>query len=299
MKTKVAGLVVARPAPAGSGISTLTAIKRVIMNFQQIGAFPILVVLDETMSEQQYQLATSGVIFAVVPTEIAAEKIKMIQYGIRFLQPICDTVIYGASNVPLFYVETLAQLLVYPDAIIIPVFKARGGHPVVLRAKIFPELLAYQGANGLQGLFRQLQAQRRYVQVDDVGISVSMWQTQHFLKIAPVYRQTLLHPQLQIQLAQEQPVLDRQGKLLLFLIDQLGSVQKAAQMMAISYSKSWKIIRTLEESLATTIVVRRQGGRQKRRATLSTTGQQLLQKYVQFETILLATARQQFNQIFN
>jgi molybdate transport system regulatory protein len=53
--------------------------------------------------------------------------------------------------------------------------------------------------------------------------------------------------------------------------------------MAMSYSKGWKIIGSIEEQLGFEVVQRQQGGKNGGNASLTPKGQRILEKYIDFE----------------
>ena len=68
---------------------------------------------------------------------------------------------------------------------------------------------------------------------------------------------------------------------LLALIDECGSVRHAAEAMEISYGKTWKIIREVEEALGEEVVSRQQGGPKGGSAYVTDAGHELMDRYNQ------------------
>jgi len=66
---------------------------------------------------------------------------------------------------------------------------------------------------------------------------------------------------------------------LLKFIDATGSVRKASEEMKISYSKCWKLLRTMEDCLKKKVVNRQQGGAGGGEAHLTDEGKAFLTKY--------------------
>jgi molybdate transport system regulatory protein len=71
---------------------------------------------------------------------------------------------------------------------------------------------------------------------------------------------------------------------LLGVIDKTGSVREAVDEMGISYSKGWKLLSQLEDSLQMSIVARQQGGKGGGKSALTSEGAQFLKKYTAFIT---------------
>ncbi len=86
---------------------------------------------------------------------------------------------------------------------------------------------------------------------------------------------------------------------LLELIEKSSSVRHASEKMTISYSKAWKIIKTMEEEAKEKIVIRVQGGKEGGNAALTEYGKQLLQTYRYFETSCQDFIGNEFLRFFN
>jgi molybdate transport system regulatory protein len=69
---------------------------------------------------------------------------------------------------------------------------------------------------------------------------------------------------------------------LLIAIRETGNVLHACETMGMSYSKGWKLLKTLEEGLGFPVVIRHQGGKGGGRAYLTDKGQAFLKKYQAF-----------------
>jgi len=85
---------------------------------------------------------------------------------------------------------------------------------------------------------------------------------------------------------------------LLKFIDETGSVRKASEEMQISYSKCWKLLRTMEKCLQDKVAVRQQGGAGGGEAHLTDTGKAFLEKYLSFEAECHANTKKLFKKYF-
>lgn len=70
---------------------------------------------------------------------------------------------------------------------------------------------------------------------------------------------------------------------ILYQIDQLGSLQKAADSFNMSYSKAWGIIRRVEERIGCKLLHTRIGGRTGGGSTLTREGRLLMNQYLSFK----------------
>ena len=85
---------------------------------------------------------------------------------------------------------------------------------------------------------------------------------------------------------------------LLALIDEYGSVRHAAEAMEISYGKTWKIIREVEEALGEEVVSRQQGGPKGGSAYVTDAGHALMDRYNQVTTDIREFADKRFSEVF-
>ncbi len=93
-----------------------------------------------------------------------------------------------------------------------------------------------------------------------------------------------LKPRFKLWLEFEgKPVIGRGGYVILKVIDEEGSLQKAAQRLRMSYRYLWGYIRKMEKTLGISLVERSRGGKEKGKAELTREGRLLLEKYEELE----------------
>jgi len=81
-------------------------------------------------------------------------------------------------------------------------------------------------------------------------------------------------------------------------IDRLGSMNKAAKEMKMSYRAVWGRIKSTEERMGTKILTTSPGGGKRRGSTLTPTGKRLLERYRLLKGRILEIADQDFEEIF-
>lgn len=86
---------------------------------------------------------------------------------------------------------------------------------------------------------------------------------------------------------------------LLLNIESEGSVKAACEKMGMSYSKAWKMIRTVEKALSTEVVTRVQGGKSGGSASLTEAGKEMLKRYMRFEQRCNQAISEIYEQEFN
>ena len=67
-----------------------------------------------------------------------------------FRSPV-DRVFFCPVDIPFFLEETLRLELTRTEKIVLPICHNRLGHPILFDAELIPEILDYQGGNGLKG----------------------------------------------------------------------------------------------------------------------------------------------------
>lgn len=85
---------------------------------------------------------------------------------------------------------------------------------------------------------------------------------------------------------------------ILELIEQEGSIAKAAEKLAMSYKKAWTHIKILQKNIADELVVPQKGGGGKGGTTLTPKALELIKNYSQLQKDIEAFANQRFLELF-
>ncbi len=90
-----------------------------------------------------------------------------------------------------------------------------------------------------------------------------------------------------------------QGKTqILELIEQEGSIAKAAEVMGLNYKKAWTHIKTLQNNIKDDLVFTQKGGGGKGGTTLTPKAKEMIEKYKQLEREINAFADKRFEELF-
>ena len=81
-------------------------------------------------------------------------------------------------------------------------------------------------------------------------------------------------------------------------IDRLGSMNRAAKELKMSYRALWGRIKSTEERLGTKILESKPGGGKGRGSVLTPTGRNLLERYKLLQQKIIAVADREFEKIF-
>ena len=81
-------------------------------------------------------------------------------------------------------------------------------------------------------------------------------------------------------------------------INRLGSMNKAAKELKMSYRALWGRIKSTEERIGAKILESKPGGGKGRGSVLTPTGKQLLERYIRLQEKIMAVADREFEKIF-
>lgn len=104
----------------------------------------------------------------------STDMLHSVRLGLYAL-PKCDCFFLQPADIPLVSKETPKKLLAdLKDAdVIFPSYQGRRGHPVLMCSSLIPDVLSYEGADGMRGFFRTVK-KRKTVEVDDEGILLDL-----------------------------------------------------------------------------------------------------------------------------
>ena len=296
---KVGGIIaVANPETAVPllQVGTIPIIQRIVITYQQVGIFPIVVVTGAEEDEIKRQLSSYGVVFIANPER--PELMDSVRLGLEYLQNKCDRVAFTPVNVPMFSPATLAELIGTEGDIVTPSYEGRGGHPVLVSCDVIPQLLSYQGSNGLRGAIAACDAPRTWVSVQDKGVVTSVRDKAELMERLDEHNSAILHPVLHMKLEQESAFFSARLKLLLYLIADTRNMRTACACSGIAHSKAWDMINRLEQHLGYSVVERQRGGKAGGSTRLTRQGKEFLVAYHDFEETVYQFTQNEFQKRF-
>ena len=239
-------------------IGTITAIERIVLLYLKAGIHRIVVVCEEDNPIKKL-IAHMNLTFLPAPDD--GEMLDCIKVGLQYLQDKCEHVLISYVDVPMFSVRTIQTLLESGDELCAPSYHGRHGHPVLLPAKYFRDILSYQGEGGLKGATKACGIERKFIEVEDPGIVSDIQRDSSYKKLLATHDLARLHVASQFQISKECPFYDPNVHHLMRLTEELGSLAEACRYVGISYSKGRKVVHTIEEQLGTPVIESQQGGR--------------------------------------
>jgi CTP:molybdopterin cytidylyltransferase MocA len=143
-------------------------------NLQQAGMENIVLVLGHRAGQILPVLPDRGTFKIVVNADYEQGQFSSLRRGIQALGKTNEAVLMCLIDQPHITPGTYRTLLEAhrenPQAIIIPTFRERGGHPVVLPAALFPSVLAAPQTATLRDILREHSEMLLRLSVDDAGI---------------------------------------------------------------------------------------------------------------------------------
>lgn len=279
-------------------IGSISLIQRVVLTYKKAGIWPIVVVTGFEEPEIKSNLMGDDAIFIINKDYENPPLIDSYKIGLKYLEGKCKRVILTPVNVPMFSYKTVKTMIETKGEIVIPSYNMHAGHPVLIDSVHIPEILSYDGENGLNGGIDSLGVDITWLNVHDRGVICSVHDENELNGLLKFHNDSLLQPALTVNIRKEKVFFDSRLRILLDLIDENNSVSGACKRMALSLSKAWTMINELEENLGYEVVLRRQGGAREGRTRLSDKGREFVKNYDQFFSDVKQYTYEQFEKYF-
>lgn len=169
-------------------LGAFTMVQQVILNFKDAGVDEITVVTGYQAELIEHEIRGPGVAILRNPDYAAAQMFDSAKIGFSYLQHRCERILFCPADVPLFSPETVRRLLETKGDAAVPVCRERKGHPIMLDARLVPDILQYEGQRGLKGALECLEIDTVRVSVEDEGILMDADTKEDFDRLAELYR---------------------------------------------------------------------------------------------------------------
>ena len=279
-------------------IGSISVAQRVVATLTQAGVSKIVMVTGYNATALERHLAGNGIIFLRNENYQTTQMFDSVKIGLRYLQDKCDKVLFTPVDVPLFTSKTVRMLLDSDATLAAPVCNGVQGHPILISARLIPEILDDCGEMGLRGAIDRCSATLQQIPVEDFGTIHDADTPEDFSVLLEYHNSQLVRPVVSVSLTKEKPFFDSKIAMLLMLIDETKSVRAAGQRMQLSYSSCWNIIRTLESQLNYTLIERSQGGAGGSTSVLTSRGAELLSRFNAYENALKEQANELYHRYF-
>ena len=275
-------------------VGAISVIRRIVITYRQVGIFPIVVITGVEEEEVVRQLKSFGVIFLQNTNSEQPELLESVRIGMEFLKGRCERVAFTPVNVPMFTPSTLSRLIKKEGDVVAPSYYGKGGHPVLLSDRIIPELMTYNGTDGLRGAIESCSAARTWVDVEDRGVITNVYNKDELREQLKYHNHSILHPVLHMELEMETSFFSERLKTLLFLLDKTQNMRVSCEYSGIAHSRAWDMINQLEQNLGYQVVLRQRGGKDGGCTKLTEKGLYFLRAYQNFEERIYEITQEEF-----
>lgn len=279
-------------------VGSITSVRRIILTLQQVGVYPIVLVLGKDAEEVERQLAFMDVIFLRNEDYNNSEMFDSAKIGLNFIKDKCERVIFTRVDIPLVTAETIEKIKGIEKEIVSPTYSGKTGHPLLINSEIIEDILSYKGDDGMRGAIKNGDFKRAWIEVKDEGILYNVDELDCYDSLLENHNKQILHPYVKISIERENPFFDARAKLLLILLQDTASVKSACKQMALSYSNAWNIINNIEKELGYSLVDRKHGGKKGGETRLNSRGVAFLKNYIQYEKSVRDYANEEFRKRF-
>lgn len=303
---KTGGIIVAAGVVGENGsvspltqIGSISIIKRIVLTFQKANISPIILITGYQSLEIEQHLSDYGVIFLKNENYATSEKFDSAKIGLSFIMDKCDQTFFTSVTVPMYTPETLQNMIQLNKKLVTPSYQGRAGHPLLIDCSLIPQIITYQGEEGMRGAIANAGEEKNYLEVNDQGILLAAENMERMDQVLKEHNKHLLHPFVRLSIEKESMFFNSRAKLLLLLIKETHSVKGACKHMALSYGKAWNMLNEMEEELGYCVVERRQGGSRGGKTNLTKEGEEFLKKYEIYEEDVRKYAISHFTDIFH
>lgn len=279
-----------------------TMIAKVIRNLRKADVGQIVVVAGYRSDMLARHVEPLGVTVCRNKDYATTKMYDSIRLGLKALKPGYDAVYITPGDVPLVRPETMLAMQGLPAQIVRPICDGKLGHPVLFDGALVPELIEYNGKNGMLGAVNALNRPVIDLPVDDSGVLMDADTKEDFkaLRMKSMKDRSggRLWPEIQITIARGDTILNPESAQLLEMIGHMGTLQSACASVHMSYSKGWRMLNNMEKELGYPLVERSAGGASGGGMALTKAGQKLLDGYQIYRQRVRAYAEELFSELF-
>ena len=279
-------------------IDGLTMAERVVTSFQRAGVKDIVIVTGDQTDELKKTLRGRGVVFLENKEHNTTQMLDSVKIGLEYLKDRCERIMITPVDVPVISKDTVEVLMKCEGEIVVPSYKKRSGHPIMIQRNLIQAVLDYTGDGGLKGCIQSLNETINYINVDDEGIRADSADEESLLQLVQKKQEQMMHVNVKVQLVNRKAFFGPGMITLLKQIQSLGSVREASEKSGFSYSKAWSMLRTAEAEYGKELVARQTGGKFGGEARVTKEGQDLIRRYEALEKEIQSYADERFRELF-
>jgi CTP:molybdopterin cytidylyltransferase MocA len=161
-------------------LSGTTIIGRIIKTLKSKEVSPIVVVIGKQAGQLQEYLAgideTGDIVCLYNEKYENTDMFYSACMGLEFIQERAEQIFFLPADVPLFSQQSLKIMTKEMDLgncdMILPQRCGKQGHPILIKSKIIPTLLSYNGEQGLKGAIEEYDGKKETMELPDIGITL-------------------------------------------------------------------------------------------------------------------------------
>lgn len=151
-------------------VGNVSMAQKVVNNFVSAGVTKIVMVTGYRAEELEKSLDGENIIFLRNQDYKTTQMFDSVKIGLNYLKDKCDKVFFTPVDIPFFKAETLKLLMRQNSLLTIPSFQNKSGHPILIDRMLVPQILSYEGSDGLKGALSSCCQKPSYVLVDDSAV---------------------------------------------------------------------------------------------------------------------------------
>lgn len=191
----IAGLILAAGESSRMGLDKAlltyqgkTFLENIILTLRDAGIERIAAVLGHHAEEIQKATDLEGV-EVVVNSEYRRGQTSSLQAGLRALEsPALEAVVLCLVDHPAVSATTVQKLVESfgqsHSPVVIPTHQGERGHPVVISAAVFPELLSLGSEAGANTIIRKYRAATQTIEVEDASVLLDVDEPETYRRVA-------------------------------------------------------------------------------------------------------------------
>lgn len=149
-------------------------VEHVVKNFQAAGVDRIVVVTGFRQEDVENALASYNITFVHNNLYATTQMFDSIKLGLNEIKDAVDRILITPCDVVEFDTATVDRLISADWPLVFPEYNGETGHPICISASLAPDILEYNGPNGLRGAIKSLGITPFLVPVEDDGVSRDM-----------------------------------------------------------------------------------------------------------------------------
>ena len=282
-----------------------TVIKKAITTLRQAGISPVWVVTGYQSDILERHISHHGTVCIYNRHFEDNSLIASMKLGLGHAEGTCDQVLCMPADAALFSADTVRKLAEdggRADAVI-PCWEEQPGFPVLLRLKGKERLKdAPEEAEWFAAL-RESGAEISRLPVEDRGVCLRIRDREEYEE-AQQYAKKLrdanaLKFDLKVFLTKEEDFFGPGVARFLLMVEEKGSMLAACQEMNMSYSKGWKMVKSVEDEMGFPFLIRQAGGSSGGSSRLTDEGREFIRRYQALQRDAYKTAEAFFSLYFS